>query len=223
MKYVRYLLIPLTLPQFLGWVPVALFTLFGMTRKHRFDKHMWTWECQWADWVAREPYRLLAKIKWPFGHAVVDRSTNTESRTLWKYGTTFGYAIVYHPDALRGDTTVEADTRQERHEDVHVRQGQDESVLGFLVGLSVAIAINVIVREVSGDWQAANQYGARAWAGIWISSIFWRAPNFLTAWLRGGHPYRDAEHERSAYAQTDTFCEPGKSWLEDHNRRATLR
>lgn len=199
----RYVLIPLTLPMFIfGYLYVAFFTLLGATRQHRFDPKMWTWECIWAPWVVKQRTWLS---KWPFGR----KSTNDEGKptgNLWKYGTTFAYGIIYAPGAIPEDDTTEADTRHERHEDVHVRQGQDENVLGFLVGLAVAIGMWVHADAATGFiW----------WGAIWMSSVIWRLPNMLTAVLRGGHVYRDAEHERSAYAQTD-YHPGGKSWLEKH-------
>lgn len=232
----RYILIPFTLPMFIfGYLYVLLFTILGATRRHRFDKEMWTWECVWADWVIKprkgltwNPFGRLFLWQpgqsWPEGKMSVfndeegrwlpvgSKTENPDdiyARNIWKYGTTLAYGIIYAPGALPEDDTTEDDTRHERHEDVHVRQGQDEVVLGFLVGLVVAI----------GMWVHADiGTGFAWWAAVWMSSVTWRLPNMLTAVLRGGHVYRDAEHERSAYAQTDRWPN-GSSWIEKHRKR----
>ena len=47
------------------------------------------------------------------------------------------------------------------------------------------------------------------WGELWLGLLLWLlAPaahllNYGMAWLRDLDPYRDAEHERSAYSQTD--------------------
>ena len=241
----KYVLIPLTLPAFLvGYLYVAFFSMLNATRRHRFDTRMWTWECVWAPWIIRprtwgwitkNPFGRL--FVWDEGGAWPEDSYNSvyngeldgkKGRWLalptgtkrhpnrkyagnfWKYGTTLAYGIIYGPGAIPENDTTVADTRHERHEDVHVRQAQDELVTSFLVGLAVGI----------GFW--AHGHGVAGvvwWMCLWLSGIAWRAPNFLTAWLRGGNPYRDSEHERSAYAQTDTHHVKDKSWIEKHSRK----
>lgn len=199
----RYILIPLTLPMFLaGYLYVALFTMLGATRRHRFDTKMWTWEAVWAPWVVKQRTWLA---KWPLGRKSQDEE-GQPTGNFWKYGTTLAYGIIYAPSAVAEGDTTEADTRYERHEDVHVRQGQDEVVLSFIVGLAAAIGFWALGHPAAGfGW----------WLGLWCSGVLWRLPNMLTAVLRGGHAYRDAEHERSAYAQTDRWSD-GKSWIEHH-------
>ncbi|MGW8177452.1 MAG: hypothetical protein ACWGQW_01430 [bacterium] len=115
----------------------------------------------------------------------------------WKYSTTFGRAIIYHPRIADGTPEI-IDHRVEKHEMVHVRQVEDRMLLAFLVGLVVFL--------VTGNWILG--------LALWVSGGVWQAPNFVTAVLRGGHIYRDTEHERSAYAQVSE--QHGKSWLDEH-------
>lgn len=98
----------------------------------------------------------------------------------WKYSTTLGLTVFYHPGHL---ADPEVTTRLKRHEAVHVRQHQDHGILGILLG-TVLLFI---------DPKAAFV--------VWILSPAYSLCGFLGAFLRGGDPYRDAEHERSAYGQ----------------------
>lgn len=112
----------------------------------------------------------------------------------WLYSTTMGHGTIWQ---------AQVDRRIQQHEPVHTRQIEDLLLLSFLCGLAYGVH--------SGNF---------GWfLGTWFSGIAWQLPNFLTAWLRGGHPYRDAEHERSAYAQTDTDIIFGTSWLGSHRPR----
>ena len=116
-----------------------------------------------------------------------------------KYSVTVSRGIIYHP--AHGDDT-------KAHEMVHVRQGEDAVFLGLLLGAVVAILL------------AADADPLASFFGFWIAGVAFKAPNWLTALLRGGHAYRDCEHERSAYAQTDKHhVRDGKSWLEVHTSR----
>lgn len=109
---------------------------------------------------------------------------------FWKYSTTFSRGMVLQPCVS---------PRTLRHELVHVRQAED--------GVLLALVIGILVSLVELDpW----------WALMWPSGIAWQLPNFLGALLRKGHLYRDTEHERSAYAQTDEHHTTGRSWLEVH-------
>jgi hypothetical protein len=86
------------------------------------------------------------------------------------------------------------------HELVHVRQVED------LLLLSAILSIVVVLVE-GNPW----------WTLLWPSGVVWLLPNFLGAALRKGHIYRDAEHERGAYAQTDAHhTKDEKSWLDIH-------
>lgn len=108
----------------------------------------------------------------------------------WEYSTTFGRAVVFYPgmrDDVRG-----LSTRVEKHEDVHVRQMEDNAALGFLLFILLA---------TFGHWGLG--------LFVWWSSGVWLAVCYLTSGVRWGWSpdsiYRNAEHERSAYAQTDVF------------------
>jgi len=118
---------------------------------------------------------------------------------IWKYSTTFGRSIIYHPNVVDEETGKIISTT-EAHEMIHVRQAEDRIVLAFFVGLVVFL--------VTGNWILG--------LALWASGGFWQLPNFLTALLRGGHVYRDAEHERSAYSQTSRSWNAKESWLEVH-------
>jgi hypothetical protein len=115
---------------------------------------------------------------------------------IWRYSTTLGRGIIYWPGVRRAKPEMELG-RTERHERVHVRQVEDLMFLSFAVGLVAALA--------SGNWLLGF--------GIWTSGGAWQLPNFLAAVMRGGDIYRDTEHERSAYAQTDVLANGG-AWLD---------
>lgn len=121
----------------------------------------------------------------------VEATWTPRATRLWKYSTTFGRFIVHQPNGS---------WRVKKHERVHVRQLEDQSVVALLLAVSCFVATGAL-------WMSL---------GLWWSSLLWMLPNMLTACLRHGFSmdvaYRDAEHERSAYAQTDppgnlTWCE----------------
>lgn len=123
----------------------------------------------------------------------------------FKFSTTVG-AIIYHPSHLEHPEVFE---RLRQHELVHIRQFDDESIaLFFGFGL---YGLHLVIQSW---WFTAPAL----LFGFVLSNYVGRS---LGAWLRGGHIYRDAEHERSAYAQTDQIrvSMVGKSWLEDHLSR----
>jgi len=108
----------------------------------------------------------------------------------WKYSTFWGYAGGLHPSSVGVPRVIQ-------HEFVHCRQVQDVMLHALAVGAVVAID--------GSPWLGL---------GIWTSGGTWLLLNWLTSWIRGGHFYRDSEHERSAYAQTDTrHVTGGQSWL----------
>jgi hypothetical protein len=124
-------------------------------------------------------------------------------RKIWRYSTTLGRGIVYQPHH-RTRPRIPA------HERVHVRQGADDSVRALVIGAILTAATLEPVFML-----------------LWPTGQLWRATNFLTAWLRGFDLYRGAEHERSAYGQTDLGPD-GSSWLErqleaERQRRANAR
>lgn len=113
----------------------------------------------------------------------------------WGYSTTFGRAVIYAPNH-----------HPKAHEHVHVRQMVDENTKAFVVGsITGLLTWNV--------W---------LWIIIWCSGMLWILLHYVTAMLRYGvkHMYRDAEHERAAYAQTDVIVlrNLGESWLERRER-----
>lgn len=132
-----------------GMLALALLGVLGAVGCLRVGQHgAYAIDATWRPWVAR----------W------------------WRYSTTIGLSVIYHPSHVDLEEL-------RRHEAVHVRQHQDHAFLGALLGLSV----------IGWSWQAALL--------LWFASPLFSAPCWLTAWLRGGDPYRDAEHERSAYGQ----------------------
>lgn len=112
----------------------------------------------------------------------------------WKYHQTAARGMVFRSDAS---------PRGVQHEYVHVRQQEDRILLALVLALVVSIF-------TLNPW----------WMFLWPSGVLWQAPNFVMAVLRGGHIYRDAEHERSAYAQSDLKGRAQRqSWLTDHENK----
>lgn len=120
---------------------------------------------------------------------------------FWKYSTTVSRGIIYHPVSA-------ANARIREHEMVHVRQVEDRVLLALVLGI---VAASLVAAQASPFF---------TFLGFWVAGVAFQLPNFLGAVLRGGHVYRDSEHERSAYAQTDIHhTSNGKSWLQDHLSR----
>ena len=120
---------------------------------------------------------------------------------FWRYSTTISRGIIYHPNSV-------LNARVKEHEMVHVRQVEDGVLLAVVLGIAAAALV------------AARANPLFTFLGFWVAGVAFQLPNFLGAVLRGGHVYRDAEHERSAYAQTDTHhTADSKSWLQDHLSR----
>ena len=113
----------------------------------------------------------------------------------WKWSTTLGAGMCMHPSH---------GARTHAHERVHVRQSEVLALGGLLVAVVVSIAAE------RGWWLLI------LWPAV---PLLVRAGSFAGALLRGGHIYRDAEHERSAYAQTDHREGKVGSWLEEHESR----
>ncbi|MGB0971006.1 MAG: hypothetical protein ACPGVG_08595 [Mycobacterium sp.] len=118
----------------------------------------------------------------------------------WGYSTTLLRGIVY-TERARNDSK-EADTRIERHEHVHIRQLEDMTLTGLFLGL------------VSLFFPPATQ-----WLALCVLAPLALVVQWVTAWLRGGDPYRDSELERSAYAQTDLPRKLNTSWQEERERQ----
>lgn len=154
---------------------------------------------------------VVAALLFFFAHRPRWDTDTTRLRAQWrpwfakrfKFSTTMG-AIIYNPNHFEPPETFE---RLRQHELVHIRQFDDESVALFF-GLGL-YGLHVIIQSW---WFTAPVL----LFGLVLSNYVGRS---LGAWLRGGHIYRDAEHERSAYAQTDTHHTRGVSWLEDHLSR----
>jgi hypothetical protein len=117
----------------------------------------------------------------------------------YRFSLTIGRGISYKP--ARRDDPTEINTQLERHERKHIWQQEDNCFQSFLLGLPIAI--------ITGDWILGLI--------IWSSAVVWLSVNFVTAGIRFHDfsidgMYRNAEHERSAYAQTDLPRSLGKSW-----------
>lgn len=115
---------------------------------------------------------------------------------IWRYTTTVGHGIIYQP-GWRSVGPVASWSEVQNHEHVHVRQSEDLMLISFVVG--------AVVAAVTHNWILG--------IALWWSGGFWQLPAYLTGWMRGGRIYRDAEHERAAYAQADRN-EDGKCWLD---------
>jgi hypothetical protein len=151
------------------------------------------------------------------GAGVLTTRTRKWAAKFWGYSTTLGRAILYHPYAY--DETPEIDNRTERHEFVHIKQWEDALAWSFIAGLLTATLAALLAGIDVGEFFAV-------WGIGWVLGVATKATNFLTAMLRYGPKgvYRDTEHERSAYAQTDYVRQAalGKGWdqLRDEHREA---
>ena len=151
----------------------------------------WSLTVGWS-WVLLMRLFAATDLRWEPG-LVLTAEWRPWAARIWRYSTTLGRGIIYqsrHREAGKW-TSIQA------HEHVHIRQIEDAMALSLVLGL--------IVGGVTGNW----------WLGavLWWSGGMHQLPNFLTAMLRGGNAYRDSEHERSAYAQTDRDAE-GRDWLD---------
>jgi hypothetical protein len=142
--------------------------------------------------------------KFDYGYGILTAEWRAWAAKYWGFTTTVGRGIICQPE-VRDDVHGPSNPT-EYHEDIHVYQVEDAMALSLIVGL--------IVGGVTGDWILAGV--------LWWSGGMWQIPNFLTAVLRYGpkYYYWGAEHERSAYAQTD-LDEHDKSWV-DYQREKKL-
>ena len=117
----------------------------------------------------------------------------------WGFSTTIGRCILYHPRAY--DDTPAIDNRTELHEFVHIRQFEDAALWG-LVGGAIISGVATWFSGMSG-WEFLA-----VWMVSWFLMMASMLTNFVTAIMRFGWKgiYRDSEHERSAYAQTDIIA-----------------
>lgn len=136
-------------------------------------------------------------LRFQEGGVLVARTREWAAK-YWRFSTTIGNGILYHPNHYTGE--FRPLVRIERHEMVHVRQFQDDCVR-FLVA-SVAL-----VFVTTNLWFFL----------VWPFGMLAMLPNFLTALLRYGKYglYYDSEHERSAYAQTDESWDIGRDIRRD--------
>lgn len=141
-------------------------------------------------WAARQ----VEKLRFDHG-GILSADTRGWLGRKWKYSTTLGYGMVYRPGRRPEKGEV---NRIWNHEMVHTRQIQDLMLLSLIIGAIVGLSY--------------ASFGA--FLCIWWSGGAWQLPNFVSAWLRGGRPYRDSEHERAAYSFTDTIMAEhiGKTW-----------
>lgn len=149
-------------------------------------------------------------------------SPRNGKRALWRYSTTIGRGIIFQPNQRR-PLKSQALTPTERHEMVHVRQHEDCMVLSFVVGLSVAISIGVVLDQ----WP----FGALLGGALWTSGGLWQLPNFVASVLRYGPNaegfYWSTEHERAARSQTEYWAQrcdiaQRECWA-DYDRRMHYR
>lgn len=141
------------------------------------------------------------------GAGVLIARTRPKVAKFWGFSTTVGRAILYHPVAYDGTPSI--DGRTERHEFVHIKQFEDDCFGAFFGGLLLATLGWLLL-----DYDSMQ--GFATWTFVWVLGVARMLTNFLTAVLRYGWKgiYRDTEHERSAYAQTDYVRQAalGKSW-----------
>lgn len=117
----------------------------------------------------------------------------------WKYSTTLGICTVFNAEHLEN-------VRLHQHELVHVRQFGDDALFFVLLA----------------GWEVLAFFSPLWFRMVLTVPVVWLllyVAKFLGAWLRHGHVYRDSEHERSAYAQTDLWSGSDTSWLDSHTSR----
>jgi hypothetical protein len=204
-------------PTFFGWLFPPLFV--WACKSFRINKKTLVLSAEWRDWVV-DPSWFAGLIRWPFGRKYVlvggetiagmkvptrmrlaRESEKATHRSWWKFSTTLMRGMIFQPG--RRSEKSEPPSRIERHEQVHVEQGEDRVILAFIISL--------VWLFISGH-DPLKTWGTHV--AIWISGAVWQLPNFLGAVLRGEHFYRGAQHEKSAYAQTDTEHTTDLSWLD---------
>ena len=120
---------------------------------------------------------IFAGKDWRFESPALRWTLRPWAARLWRYTTRVLYVEIRHPSHV-------GNKRIERHENTHTRQMEDLSAMCFVLALTAwAGGCNPTVAGCIGIF------------GPWLILL-----NYVTAWLRGGHPYRDAEHEIAARA-----------------------
>lgn len=154
----------------------------------------------WAVILILRLFGAVENLRWePFLVLTAERTQRVRIFSGWSF--TFWRGVVYAP---RIRQPVGAPwSRTQEHEHVHVRQAEDGCLYTFALGLFVAL--------FAGDWLA----GLLIWS---FGDYFRWLLHGVAALLRGERFYRDAENERSAFAQTDRPNEQA-SWLDLHRLR----
>jgi hypothetical protein len=190
----RYVLFAFTAPWsvIMGWGWIALLWLCRIVRDLRWEDTL-VLTGVFRDWVV-----IPRMLPWSPKIGGVRQPT-----PLWRFSTTIGRGIAYQPGA-RASLGWPL-TRIQKHEYVHVRQVEDHMMWSFITGLIALFWVG----PLTGDWGVA--FGL--FFLLWFLGGASQTVNWITAAMRGLDAYRDSEHERSAYAQTDPGPD-GKSWLD---------
>lgn len=121
---------------------------------------------------------------------------------IWRYSVGFGRVTIYKHYAISGSVKTVHKIRS--HEHVHIRQTEDDMMKAFLVG------------AITGLWV----WNIWVFLAIWSSGIVWLMVCYLTSMFRHGFKYnriyRQAEHERAAYIETE-LDEDGRTRLEEYD------
>lgn len=158
---------------------------------------------------------LADRRKLRFMGSVLTTEWSPKFAKVYPFTLTLGRSIFFYPNRQDNSTTIS-------HEMVHVRQVEDLMLLSFILGFLVGLC----------TWNWALGFG------LWCSGGLWQLPNFISSILRHSEKalwpkegslkerfsqyfsslflsvaYKESEHERAAYAQTDVDPGTGKSWL----------
>ena len=103
----------------------------------------------------------------------------------WGGTTPSPHAVFYGPDRTLGKTK-ETWVQVQRHEHVHVEQGEATQLGSFLTGAIVAALGHPFIGLAIWVFGGYVRMGIEGWT---------------TAWLKGLSPYAGSYHEKSAYSQ----------------------
>lgn len=118
---------------------------------------------------------LVAGEDWRFDSPILKWTLKPWAAKRWRYTTRLMFVEISHP-SHKGSKSIAI------HEDTHTRQMVDYAVLFFVVAL-IALAGGCDLWVFAGF----------LFFGPWLLLL-----NYVTAWLRGHHPYRGAGHEIDA-------------------------
>lgn len=138
--------------------------------------------------------RFAEGVKWEAPALVTARWRPCWARR-WRWSSTVGRGIIYHPNLFTpvyadgkaagySEQPTERYTVLKGHEETHVRQHEDLCLHGLVGALVALLWLEPVLALL-----------------LWVLAPLTTVLNYAMAWLRGGDPYRDAEHERAAYAQ----------------------